>query len=39
MAKQTIQQTIPNSIVEILNTLENKGCEAYLVGGCVREIL
>ena len=30
---------IPNEIKEILLTLSGNGYEAYLVGGCVRDIL
>ena len=31
-------QAIPNEIVNCVKTLENAGFEAYLVGGCVRDI-
>ncbi len=30
---------IPNEVAEIAKTLENKGFEAYLIGGCVRDLL
>lgn len=30
---------IPKSVGNLLNTIENHGFEAYLVGGCVRDIL
>src|SRR3972149_10843860 len=30
---------IPSEVKNITKTLENKGFEAYLVGGCVRDIL
>jgi len=30
---------IPNKIKEIINNLKEKGYEAYLVGGCVRDLL
>ena len=31
-------QAIPDFVREILRTLENAGCEAWLVGGCVRDM-
>ena len=31
--------TIPNNILSVLNTLKDSGFEAYLVGGCVRDML
>jgi len=33
------QLKIPKEISQITRTLENKGYEAYLVGGCVRDLL
>ncbi|KKP84938.1 MAG: PolyA polymerase [Parcubacteria group bacterium GW2011_GWD2_35_7] len=30
---------IPKEVSHIINTLENKGFKAYLVGGCVRDLL
>ena len=30
---------IPDEVRYIINTLENNGCEAYAVGGCVRDCL
>lgn len=30
---------IPSVVAEVANTLENKGFEAYLVGGCTRDLL
>jgi len=30
---------IPNEVLKIAKTLENKGFEAYLIGGCVRDLL
>jgi len=30
---------IPQEVVEVAKTLENKGFEAYLVGGCVRDLI
>ncbi len=32
------EQAIPNEIVNCVKTLENAGFQAYLVGGCVRDI-
>ncbi|MDP3800380.1 MAG: HD domain-containing protein [bacterium] len=34
-----MKSSIPNYIVDILSRLEQAGYEAYLVGGCVRDIL
>ncbi len=31
--------TIPEEIREVAETLENKGFQAYLIGGCVRDLL
>lgn len=31
--------TLPESVCEILNMLQNAGHEAYIVGGCVRDLL
>lgn len=36
---QKIKFKIPEHISEIINTLEKAGFEAYLVGGCVRDLL
>lgn len=36
---KTNDQVIPNEVVNTVKTLENAGYEAYLVGGCVRDIL
>ena len=33
-----LQNPIPQEIINILETLEKGGFEAYLVGGCVRDI-
>jgi len=30
---------IPEKVVDVAKTLENKGFEAYLIGGCVRDLL
>ena len=30
---------IPKNVLEIINTIENAGHEAYIVGGCVRDML
>ena len=30
---------LPNGVLSVLETLENAGFEAYLVGGCVRDLL
>ena len=30
---------IPDEVQYIIKTLENNGCEAYAVGGCVRDSL
>ena len=38
-AHQTLVFTIPPEVVEITTTLEQKGFSAYLVGGCVRDLL
>lgn len=32
-----IKISIPNEVKYILNTLQEEGCEAYIVGGCVRD--
>lgn len=36
---QKIKFKIPEHVSEIINTLEKAGFEAYLVGGCVRDLL
>lgn len=36
---QTITAPLPTEVVMTLQTLEKRGFEAYLVGGCVRDIL
>ena len=33
------QSKIPKEVTRVTNTLENAGFEAYLVGGCVRDLL
>lgn len=33
------KQDIPTAVRQVANTLENDGFEAYLVGGCVRDLL
>ena len=30
---------LPTEVIDVVNTLKNKGFEAYLIGGCVRDIL
>ncbi|MCA9353804.1 HD domain-containing protein [Candidatus Nomurabacteria bacterium] len=30
---------VPTYVIEVIKTLKNKGFEAYLVGGCVRDLL
>lgn len=35
----TISVSIPDPIKDILHSIEQKSCQAYLVGGCVRDIL
>jgi len=30
---------LPEEVINVVNTLKNKGFEAYLIGGCVRDIL
>lgn len=37
--KNAIKNIIPVEVVSIVETIENAGYEAYLVGGCVRDIL
>lgn len=38
--EKTIKNTdIPNEILEIIKTLEKAGFEAFIVGGCVRDLL
>ena len=34
-----MQVFLPNDVLEILSTIQNHGYEAYIVGGCVRDIL
>ena len=31
--------TLPEEVINVVKTLKNKGFEAYLIGGCVRDIL
>jgi len=31
--------SVPKEVMEVARTLENKGFEAYLIGGCVRDLL
>lgn len=38
MSNITKNNTIPSEIVSVIETLEKAGYEAYLVGGCVRDI-
>lgn len=38
MLKKTENSTIPHEIVSVVETLEKGGYQAYLVGGCVRDI-
>jgi tRNA nucleotidyltransferase (CCA-adding enzyme) len=33
------KEQIPYEVINILNTLENKGFEAFIVGGCVRDLI
>jgi len=35
----TIELKVPENIINIAKTLQNKGFSAYLVGGCVRDLL
>ncbi len=37
--KVTIMAALPNQAIKIISLLENAGYEAYLVGGCVRDML
>ena len=37
--KMAEKSPIPNEVVLVVETLENAGFEAFLVGGCVRDIL
>jgi tRNA nucleotidyltransferase (CCA-adding enzyme) len=30
---------VPDEVLNVVNTLKNKGFEAYLIGGCVRDLL
>ena len=30
---------LPEEVITVVNTLKNKGFQAYLIGGCVRDIL
>ncbi len=32
-------ENIPQEVVNVAKTLENKGFEAFLVGGCVRDLI
>lgn len=36
---QTVDFAVPEEIANVAKTLKNKGFEAYLVGGCVRDLL
>ncbi len=38
-AENTLKLEIPTEIAKVAETLENKGFEAYLIGGCVRDLL
>ncbi|OHA46124.1 MAG: hypothetical protein A2541_02875 [Candidatus Taylorbacteria bacterium RIFOXYD2_FULL_36_9] len=31
--------SLPEEVITVVNTLKNKGFEAYLIGGCVRDLL
>lgn len=33
------KELIPSNVIYIINQLQNKGYEAYMVGGCVRDII
>jgi tRNA nucleotidyltransferase (CCA-adding enzyme) len=37
--KKNQESPIPNEVIEAVKTLENKGFEAFPVGGCVRDLL
>ena len=37
--KESVQLNIPEKAVQIIRVLENAGHEAYVVGGCVRDML
>lgn len=37
--KQIDQNNIPIYIIDTIKTLKNKGFEAYIVGGCVRDLI
>ena len=39
LAMETLKLTIPNEIRNVANTLLGAGFEAYLVGGCVRDLI
>ena len=39
MEPSEITFSIPDEIAKVSNTLKNKGFEAYLVGGCVRDLI
>lgn len=34
-----VKEDVPKEVVEVAETLENAGFEAYLIGGCVRDLL
>ena len=34
-----VRADIPKEVQHVADTLENRGFEAYLVGGCVRDLL
>ena len=34
-----VKSDIPKEVILVAETLENAGYEAYLVGGCVRDLL
>ena len=38
MEIKDLSNKIPANVLEIVRTLESKGFEAYLVGGCVRDL-
>jgi tRNA nucleotidyltransferase (CCA-adding enzyme) len=37
--KKTLHSHIPSEVANVAKTLENKGFEAFLVGGCTRDII
>lgn len=39
MTQKSLNQQIPNEVAAVLETLRQAGHEAYIVGGCVRDLL